>query len=307
MGSVSAVGWRSLAARQAGVLSRAQLLELGHDRWFVRTQLRAERWQEVSSVVICTTTGPLSREQLMWSGVLHAGPEAVVGGLTALTHLGLRNWHRDDLTVLVPKSRGIEPIDGLHFVECRRDLVGWRAPGALPVWKVEPAALLFAGYERSTRTAFGLLSAVVQQGLTTPASLERWIGRMRPLRRAPRFRQVVAEIAGGAQSMAELDIARLCRRFGLPMPDRQVKRRDSSGRVRYTDAEWHLADGRVVVLEVDGSFHMEVEHWSDDIERERALVATGAIVLRCTSLELRDSPERVARDLRRVGVGESSA
>ena len=68
-----------------------------------------------------------------------------------------------------------------------------------------------------------------------------------------------------------------------------------------------LPGGQVVVLEVDGGFHMEVEHWEDDIIRERDLVATGAIVLRCTDRELRDESGRVLASLRAVGVGESSA
>ena len=58
----------------------------------------------------------------------------------------------------------------------------------------------------------------------------------------------------------------------------------------YTDAEWLLPSGKVVVLEVDGGFHMEVAHWEGDIARERDLVATGAIVLRCTDRELIDEP-----------------
>jgi very-short-patch-repair endonuclease len=61
------------------------------------------------------------------------------------------------------------------------------------------------------------------------------------------------------------------------------------------------------VLEVDGGFHMAVEHWSADIERHRQLVATGVIVVRCTAIELREHPARVARDLQALGVIESSA
>jgi hypothetical protein len=301
------LGWRVLAQRQAGLLSRAQLAELELDRHFVRSQVRAERWQEVSAVVIATTTGTLTHEQTLWAGVLHGGHSATVGGLSALAHHGLTNWRRDDVTVLIPKSRGIEPLAGVDFVECRRELVGWRARGALPVWKAEPAALHFAAYEPVTRTSYGLLAAVVQQGLSEPDALARWIGRMRPLRRAKPMRRVLADIAGGAQSLAELDVGRMCRRFGIRPPDRQTRRRDSSGRSRYTDAEWRLPDGRVVVLEVDGSFHMEVEHWGDDIERERGLVASGVVVIRCTALEVRDAPERVVRDLRRLGIARSSA
>ena len=72
-----------------------------------------------------------------------------------------------------------------------------------------------------------------------------------------------------------------------------MRRRDSAGRLRFTDAEWRLVYGRLVVLEVDGGFHMDVEHWSDDIEREREVVATGAIVLAACTLGPSGMPSRV--------------
>lgn len=75
-----------------------------------------------------------------------------------------------------------------------------------------------------------------------------------------------------------------------------------SGRIRFTDCEWRLIDGRTLVLEVDGSFHMESEHWEDDLARHRGLSATDRVIIRCTTRELRDSPEVVARDLIALGV-----
>lgn len=129
-----------------------------------------------------------------------------------------------------------------------------------------------------------------------------WVDRLRPLRRADRFRRVLREIAGGADSTAEIDVRRMCRSFGLAPPARQVRRRDSTGRVRYTDCEWRLADDRYLVLEVYGAFHLDVEHWEEDIARQRALTAPHRIVVRCTARELRDLPERVARDLLLLGV-----
>ena len=125
---------------------------------------------------------------------------------------------------------------------------------------------------------------------------------MRPLRRAAVFREAVWDMGAGAQSVAEIDVGRVCRRFGLPQPRRQVRRTDRSGRRRYTDCEWDLPDGRVVVLEVDGAFHMDAEHWAADMARERELVIGGRIVLRCTARELRDDPERIVRDLIALGV-----
>jgi very-short-patch-repair endonuclease len=298
--------WRELAAQQAGLLARRQLIGLGFAPHYVDRQVAAQRWRPVSEVVVCTTTGVLTRDQLMWAGVLHAGPDSAVGGLTALERRGLQGWHREEITVLLAKSHNLQALDGLRFVETRRP-VFLNATGSPPIWRAEPAALLFAAYTPSLRTALGLLAAVVQQRLTTPSRLLVEIERMQPLRRAKRFKQTLALIEGGAQSAAELHVTEMCRAHQLPLPQRQTRRADASGRIRYTDAEWRLPDGRVVVLEVDGGFHMDVAHWEDDMVRERDLVATGAVVLRCTDRELVDESGRVAASLRRVGVGRSSA
>lgn len=253
--------WRDLAARQAGLLSRTQLRALGIDRWSVRNKVASERWTAISTSVISTTTGALTRDQLMWAGVLQTDGPALVGDLTAAEVLGLRNWHRDDITVLVPRGADVEPIAGVRFTETRRDLASLRIRArGLPMMALEPAVLHFAAYQRSTRTAEGVLAAVVQQRLTVPTDLLRWVDRMKPLRGAPRLRRAIGEIGSGAHSVAEIDVRRMCRRFGLALPRRQVKRRDATGRVRFTDCEWLLPDGRILVLEVDGGFHKEVEH-----------------------------------------------
>lgn len=304
---MSPPAWINLARRQSGLLTRHQLNRLGLTSNHVDAQLSARRWQEVSSTVLATTTGTLTRQQLMWAGVLHAGPRSAIGGLTALEVHGLANWHRDEITVLLEKSHNLEKIQGIRFVETRRPIQLLTSSKALPTWRVEPAALLWAAYTPVTRSAYGLLSACVQQQLTTPYRLDTWITRMRPLRRAKPFRRVLGELAEGSQSLAELDVITMCDRFGLPRPARQTRRTDSAGRTRYTDAEWELLDGRVVVLEVDGAFHMDVQHWGLDLERHRQLVATGKIVIRCTAVQVREQPESIARDLRRLGVLESSA
>ncbi|GAA1154030.1 hypothetical protein [Nocardioides aquiterrae] len=299
--------WLPAANAQAGLVTRRQLRRLGLSHHYVDTQLDAGRWQEISGTVLATTTGELTRTQLMWAGVLHAGPASALGGLTALERHGLERWSRDEVTVLVAKSHNLEPIAGVRFVETRRPVQLLTSSKPLPTWRVEPAALLWAGYQPVTRSAYGLLAACVQQGLTTPYRLDGWITRMRPLRRAKPFRRLLGDLAAGVQSAAERDVLTMCDRFGIPRPHHQTRRTDSAGRLRFTDAEWRLADGRVVALEVDGGFHMTVEHWSADIERHRQLVATGVIVVRCTAIELREHPERVVRDLIALGVLESSA
>ncbi len=97
-------------------------------------------------------------------------------------------------------------------------------------------------------------------------------------------------------------MGRLCREAGLAEPTRQVVRTDKEGRRRYLDCVWILPDGRVIVLEVDGSFHAEVAAWWKDMRRERAVVVSGDTVLRCSTIELRLEAADVLADLKAIGV-----
>lgn len=295
--------WQEAARRQCGVLSERRLRELRVTRAFVRNQVRAGRWVERTHSVYTTTTGPLSREQRLWVAVEHAGPEALLGGLTAAGLHGLRHWERDAVTVLVPAQLSFDPVDGVHFVRTRRDLAAMRHPRLdPPTARVEPAVLLFAAAERSERTALGAVTACIQQRLTTAELMLEWTRRLRPLRRAARLRALLADVAGGSQSLAEVDVVRMCRTWGIARPRRQVRRRDRSGRLRWTDCEWDLPDGRVLVLEIDGAFHLDVESWAEDIRRQRGLTTDRRVVVRCTAQEARFEQPDLVRDLFALGV-----
>jgi hypothetical protein len=279
--------WSRLADSQAGMLSQRQLVELGVSRSFVRNQLRARRWRHRTSSVFSTTTGPLSDQQRLWQAVLHAGPTALIGGLTAAELHGMKNWSRDSITVLVDDELSFDPIEGVCFFRSRRPLTSMRSARALPVCQLEPAVLLFAGYEPSRRTAHGALAATVQQRLTTPDRLRGWLARMTPLRRAPEFRALLHDIAGGAHSLSEVDLRRACAEFAVAPPRGQKGRRDRQGRRRWTDAEWDLPGGYVLVLEVDGAFHDDVLQAAADKSRHRKLSNRRRIVVSCSAYELR--------------------
>jgi very-short-patch-repair endonuclease len=297
--------WRRLAAAQAGLLTRAQLAGAGVSVTVVNHRIRTERWSLRAPCVVSTFTGDLGPEQLLWLGVLHASPEAaLVGGVHAASLAGLRNWDRPEITVVVPYERGRPaPLDGFVFQRTRFGIGPLRSSAdGVPRCRIEPAILLFAARERSLRSAEGILAAAVQQGRASATSLLEWVDRLAPLRRAAHFREILCEIGDGAHSVAELDVNRMCRSFRLAPPMRQVKRQDASGRTRFTDCEWRLSDGRILVLEVDGSFHLDVAHWEDDIARQRSLSGGNRIIVRCTARELRDDPASVANDLLRLGV-----
>ncbi len=288
---------------QSGLLARRQLNDLGFDSDRVHSQIVAGRWAARSVSVVSTFTGPLTREHVGWLGVLHAGGDAILGGVSAAALDGLLHWERPEVCVLVRAPLTVDPVPGVVFTRTRRPLSLLRKPGkGVPRSRLEPAALMFAAADRSTRTAQAILAAVVQQRLSTAEQLRSWLDRLKPLRHAALLRRALDEISGGAQSLSEIDVARLCLRFGLARPARQRRRLDRLGRRRFTDCEWDLPDGRVVVLEVDGAFHMDVEHWEDDIARHRSLSRPDRIIVRCTSRELRDDPFQVFVDLAALGV-----
>ena len=296
-------GLEALIAGQAGMVARRQLNAHGLDWDRARNQITAGRWVERTPRVISTTTGPLSLDQWLWLAVLHAGPRSMLGSLSAASQYGLRGWEREHVSVIVDDELSFEPVDGIDFFRSRRPYSLLRAPRpGIPVCRLEPALLLFAGYEATNRAAHAVVAAAVQQRLTTASRMLEWIDLLRPLRRAKPLRATLADVAGGAHSGAELDVRRLCRRFGFPAPVRQRPRTDRAGRRRWTDCEWELEDGTTLVLEVDGSFHMDVRQWHDDLRRARRITDRRRIVVRCSAYELRHEQERVGADLIALGL-----
>lgn len=114
------------------------------------------------------------------------------------------------------------------------------------------------------------------------------------------MRLALADVVGGADSLAEIDFARLCRHGGLPEPHRQVVRTDARGRRRFLDVEWRLPGGRRCVVEIDGVGHLERDRWYDDLLRDAELGADTSIVrIRLPAMAARYEPARVLAVVRR--------
>ena len=227
----------------------------------------------------------------------------MLANLSAARRHGLTGWERPYVCVLVDDELSFEPVEGVDFFRSRRpfDLLLSRKPG-IPTCRLEPAVLLWAAYEATNRAAHGVLAASVQQRLTTATRLIEWIDVLQPLRRAKPFKRTLSFVDAGAHSGAELEVVRMCRRFGMPPPDRQRRRRDKHGRPRWTDAEWDLPGNFTLILEVEGGFHMEVLEAAADARRSRRITTRSRVVVRCTAYELIHEMEEVAVDLIDLGV-----
>ena len=111
----------------------------------------------------------------------------------------------------------------------------------------------------------------------------------------PRTDATLAE--GGAGALSEIDFVKLCRRYRLPAPTLQERRRDRAGRNRYLDAYWR--EQRVHV-EVDGAHHTEAAAWEADMRRQNEIWLRGDRLLRFSAWQVRHHPEEVAAELRRA-------
>lgn len=114
------------------MLAVRQLGELGVPRGVLRHRLASGRWVRHTEHVLATTSGTLTVEQRSWLGVLHAGRGALVGGVSAAQHAGVRRWTREEVTVLVADDWSFTPVPGIDWVRTRRSLRELRGTGPTP-------------------------------------------------------------------------------------------------------------------------------------------------------------------------------
>jgi very-short-patch-repair endonuclease len=283
-----------LCEAQAGVITVASAFRyLGEPA--VRWRLASGRWRRVSHGVLVTQSGPLTDEQRLWVALSATGDGAVLAGLTAATLDGLAGFEDRRIYLLVPARRQVrKPLPGVVVHRSRllepEDVHPSRLP---PRTRLGRSLIDAAAWAATDRRARAILAAGVQQRLVRPAGLSAVVGRCPRVHRRALMRATLADVAGGAEALSELDFCDLVRRFGLPEPDRQFERVDGQGR-RWLDAVWEQAR---LVVEIDGRWHMDARAWWADMQRDNDLTIDGYRVLRFPAFVVRDNPEAVAMQI----------
>jgi hypothetical protein len=192
-----------LAARQSGLVTLEQALGNGLSRPVLNRLLRDDHWRRLATGLFSTVPVPPSWESLAWGGVLLGGPHARLGP-EASGHLhGLVRRPPRPIDVLVPVATPVRVQGPWRFIRERDGVRPARSPGSPPRLTPECTVLELAN-ARSAGDVAGLLTAAVQQGLTTPDRL-RGLLETRPRQRHRHLiTGMLADVAAGVESYLEM-------------------------------------------------------------------------------------------------------
>jgi very-short-patch-repair endonuclease len=294
-----------LLLRQQGVVTRAQAVsELSASN--VRHRVASGRWQALPHGVLVTHSGPITWAQQCWAVLLCCGDGALLGGASAAIAGGMRWTAGPSLDVLVPASRRPHQQEAFPLLRARLPGVTVHRTTHLPEGDIMPPVGLprttmarsivdAAQWAPTDDLARALVAAACQQRRLLPQELATVVARMPRARRRRVVLEAVDYASGGAQSLAEINFLRLCRRHGLPRPSGQVRRPDAAGRNRYLDAYWKRWRLHV---EIDGGLHLDPAQWWADMARQNGIWVRGDRILRFPAWAVRHREDEVAAQVR---------
>ena len=287
-----------LLFRQAGVIARRQAVRFLSPK-AIRHRLESGRWQLAHRSVYVTHTGAVTAEQRRWIALLSVGRGglALIAGESALAVLGFQGARGGPIHVLVPAVRRDSDLPpGARVHHTRHLPVNDRHPRGCPPCTMPARSVIDAAqWPPTEEAAVSVIAAAFQQRLVGLVDVEPVLARMTHAHRRPLIMAAIADVAGGAESIHEIDFARLCRRAGLPEPSPQVMRTDRAGRRRYRDVYF---DAWRVHVEIDGGQHREVRAWWADMRQHNEIAIAGECLLRFPGWVLRHRPADVVADVR---------
>jgi very-short-patch-repair endonuclease len=282
----------ALAERQHGVVTRAQLLELGLGRRAVDHRLELGRLRRIHRGVY-SPVGPglLTRDGRRMAAVLACGPGAVLSHLSAAALWGIRQSGRIEVTTRA-SHRGPKYLT-VHRSPLRDD--ERTTHRGIPTTTV-PRTLLDLSAVVRPHDLRSALRQAEQLRLTDPLSLIDLAERYPRRPGLAAIRALLREASIGARvirSELEERFQAFLINAGLPLP--QTNQRIEGYEV---DCVW--PEQRLIV-ELDGhAFHSVTHAFEDDRARDRRLEAAGWHVIRVTWRQLQEEPELLEADLRQL-------
>jgi very-short-patch-repair endonuclease len=295
--SLSAV--LAVAARQHGVVTRAQLLGLGLSKKAIDYRVARGRLHPVQRGVYAVGRPQLTRVGTLNAAVLSCGPGAVLSHEAAGELLGIRKRRSAPIDVTVPRGKRERPGLRVHRAPVpERDRAERHG---VPVTSAVRTLV-----DLAPRIGADELEAAVNEAdrldLVDPERLRDAVEGMAGRKGAAKVRRLLDRRSFRlTESALERRFLGLVRRAGLPIPETQQI-------VNGFRVDFHWPDLRLVV-ETDGlRYHRTPAQQARDRRRDQAHIAAGLTPLRFTHAQVAHEAGEVARLLRAAaGVRGSSA
>lgn len=292
--------WLSLAAEQAGALSRAQMLVLGATESTITRRIRDGRLRVALAGVYVVTGAPETEEQRRWVAVLAVGSGAVLSFESAARVHGLSTVSATGPTVVTVPHSGWQRLPGVvvHQINdvAEVDIVDI---GGFRCTSVRRTIVDLAAIWRR-----GRMRIVVEDAITAKATTDAEIGeclRSVARRGKPGVRllaEVLDERGPGdppPASVLERSFADLVRGSSLPDPIRQHPLPRDDGVRGLVDAAWPAVK---LIVEVDGRrWHQRIADMKRDRDRDLHAAAAGWQVVRLLHEHIVNAPDQMLRQL----------
>lgn len=281
-----------IATRQYGVISLAQLVDLGLTRQAVAARARDGRLHRVHRGVYAVGHRHLTRNGRWLAAVLAAGPTAALSHRHALALWELRPHPAGAIDITVV-SRGRRHRAGIRF-HCVRSL----APDdrtirdGIPVTSVARALLDYAS-TASAQQLRTVIEAAERLELLDGRAIQDILDRS-PGRATRRLRAALAEITDAVpwtRSELEREFLTLVREAGLPEPQVNVS-------VLGDDADFFWPHARLVVEADSWGFHRTRARFEEDRRRDTRRQLHGLRAIRITQRRIHTERIRVQAELR---------
>jgi predicted transcriptional regulator of viral defense system len=282
------------AARQHGVVSLDQVLELGLKRSAVRARVGAGRLHHAYRGVYSVGHPLLTRSGRFMAAVLACGPRAALSHRSAACHLGLRDDNRATIDVTSPTRRGRD-IDGISAHSgatlLPRDVT---VVDGIPCTTLARTLLDLAENAAKREVERAIDRAEVLRILDM-RPIDDVLARANGRRGAAILRAVLSEMQfQGTATRNELEerFLRICRDAGAPPDGANVWIPYPEGGGAEADFVWHAER---LIAETDGrAVHTTRRAFEHDRRRDQRLNLLGWRVVRFTWRQVEEEPAAVA-------------
>lgn len=289
-----------MLVRQFGVVSRAQLIEIGMSPSAIARLVRNGQMERMYQNVYRSLAVPSSWKQKLMAVCLWAGQEVVVSHRSAAKLWEFDGIEGDWIELTMPRPRRPPSADViLHCTDrmpnCDIALVG-RMSVTTPT-----RTLIDLGAVVDEETVEIALDCALRRGMTSIPRLRRRIADLsaRGRRGVPVLRDLVADrdpVARGPESALETRtrrVLRILRRAHIPLPVCQF----IVGPYRVDFAY----PAKKIAIEADSyGCHSSKAAWARDLARRNYLTARGWLVLHFTWDQVTRHPEEVVAEVRRA-------